>query len=278
MQEYFTHQPQNCRSLRSRELPCFQALAPLFPGQYHSTNHSNQSILAIRLSRRVCPYYRRPPEYRYVLRVSSSIRMLTNLCGHLRQLLMSPCSITPAVRFSFLIRSSVYFSANQQSSHTDNGFPSDLRAPSLRFPQVTHMTNRYRKMQIAFPGLYLGSPGRGLIPQSIHHRRAACSPPLFFLLLIILSPKWARGRNLRQNLQVNKLWSSAYLVVSASRRSRWVGGRKISMKCLQEIRREMRLMGSRKSAMSRTSSVGRSLIVRGCDIVVDHNARWTLGL
>jgi hypothetical protein len=95
-------------------------------------------------------------------------------------------------------RSSITLVNRRQNWHTNNGFPIS-EAPFLNFRHSKQITYSSPKMVIILPAVYLFVPGRGLIPQSTHHRFVALYPHFAFFLFTILSANFARGRSLRQS-------------------------------------------------------------------------------
>lgn len=95
-------------------------------------------------------------------------------------------------------RSSNALANRRQTWHTNNCFPFS-EAPFLNFRHSKQITYGSPKMVIILPAAYLLVRGRGLIPQSTHHRSIALHPHFAFFLFTILSANFALGRNLRQS-------------------------------------------------------------------------------
>lgn len=130
-------------------------------------------------------------------------------------------------------RSSIALVNRRQTWHTHNGFPFS-EAPTLNLRHSKQITYGSPRMVMILPATYRLVPGRGLIPQSTHHRSVALHPHLAFFLFSILSANFALGRNLRQSWQTYKSFWFPKGVLSASINSRWEGDGIISRRSRHE--------------------------------------------
>jgi hypothetical protein len=117
--------------------------------------------------------------------LGGNISSLSEAESHISRLLAlrsacSACSRALSRRcLSASARSSIALVNRRQTWHTNNGFPFS-EAATLNLRHSKQITDGSPRMMMILPAVYRLVPGRGLIPQSTHHRSVALGPHLFF--------------------------------------------------------------------------------------------------